>query len=317
MAMSPTIEPGAAAALPVGPRKTRGRFQQRRDLRAGALFLLPSAILFLAFVAGPVIACFIFTFYQWDGLSSARFIGADNYRTLAHDQQVRTVLGNTLVFVIGDVAGKIAIGLFLAVTVTRYVHRALQTIFRSVIFFPVIVSGVAVGIIWVWLLNTSLGVVNYYLGYFGLPTVAWLDSSQYALPSLMIVDIWRNVGFSFVVFTAGIQGIPAQQYEAAEIDGAGEWAKLRWITLPLLSPTTYFLIVINLINAFQFFDLSYVMTQGGPGDASRTIVYYIYDTAFHFFRFGYGSTIALLLFLILAVLTFVQVRLSRRWVFYS
>lgn len=219
--------------------------------------------------------------------------------------------------IISDVAGKTLLGLFLAVVVTRYVHRALQTLFRAVIFFPVIVSGVAVGIIWVWLLNTSLGVVNYYLGRIGLPTVSWLDSSADALPSLMIVDIWCNVGFTFVVFTAGIQGIPVQQYEAAEIDGAGEWAKFRWITLPLLSPTTYFLLVINLINAFQFFDLSYVMTQGGPGDATRTIVYYIYDTAFHFFRFGYGSTIALLMFLILAVLTFVQVRLSRRWVFYS
>ncbi len=303
---------------PSGSASTPSRYAlQRRELQAAILFLLPSAILFLAFIAGPVIASLALTFFQWDGLSNGRFIGLDNYRTLAQDPEVRTVLLNTVVFVVGDVLGKTVLGLFLAVVVTRYLPRLLQTLFRSIIFFPVIVSGVAIGIIWGWLLNTSLGVVNYYLGLVGLPTVAWLDSSANALPSLILVDIWRNVGFTFVVFTAGIQGISAHQYEAAAIDGAGEWSQFIWITLPLLSPTTFFVLVINLITAFQFFDLSYVMTQGGPGDATRTIVYYIYDTGFHFFRFGYASTVAFLLFLILAGLTFIQVRLSRRWVFYQ
>ncbi len=305
----------AAVSPAVAPRFNR-RSMRHREARAGLLFLLPSAVLFLVFVAGPLIASLALTFFQWDGLSVGRFIGFANYGTLIHDKQVGTVLLNTVVFTVGDVVGKTALGLFLAVVVTRYLRRALQTIFRSVIFFPVIVSGVAIGIVWSWLLNSTLGLVDYYLGNIGLPSVAWLDSSAHALPSLIMVDIWRNVGFSFVVFAAGLQGISAQLYEAAEIDGAGEWAQFRWITLPLLSPTTFFVLVINLINAFQFFDLSYVMTQGGPGDATRTIVYYIYDTAFHFFRFGYASTIAFILFLILAVLTFFQVRLSRRWVFY-
>jgi len=305
----------AAVSPAVAPRFNR-RSMRHREARAGLLFLLPSAVLFLVFVAGPLIASLALTFFQWDGLSVGRFIGFANYGTLIHDKQVGTVLLNTVVFTVGDVVGKTALGLFLAVVVTRYLRRALQTIFRSVIFFPVIVSGVAIGIVWSWLLNSTLGLVDYYLGNIGLPSVAWLDSSAHALPSLIMVDIWRNVGFSFVVFAAGLQGISAQLYEAAEIDGAGEWAQFRWITLPLLSPTTFFVLVINLINAFQFFDLSYVMTQGGPGDATRTIVYYIYDTAFHFFRFGYASTIAFMLFLILAVLTFFQVRLSRRWVFY-
>ncbi len=299
----------------VAPRLNRGSLR-RRETRAGLLFLLPSAVLFLVFVAGPLIASLTLTFFQWDGLSVGQFIGFENYGTFLHDKQVGTVLLNTVVFTVGDVAGKTVLGLFLAVVVTRYLRRALQTIFRSIIFFPVIVSGVAIGIIWSWLLNSTLGLVDYYLGNIGLPAVAWLDSSTHALPSLIMVDIWRNVGFSFVVFAAGLQGISAQLYEVAKIDGAGEWAQFRWITLPLLSPTTFFVLVINLIGAFQFFDLSYVMTQGGPGDATRTIVYYIYDTAFHFFRFGYASTIAFMLFLILAVLTFFQVRLSRRWVFY-
>jgi len=313
----PVDSSARAATVPpaVAPRLNRSSLR-RRETRAGLLFLLPSAVLFLVFVAGPLIASLTLTFFQWDGLSVGRFIGFANYGTLLHDKQVGTVLLNTVVFTVGDVAGKTVLGLFLAVVVTRYLRRALQTIFRSIIFFPVIVSGVAIGIIWSWLLNSTLGLVDYYLGNIGLPAVAWLDSSAHALPSLIMVDIWRNVGFSFVVFAAGLQGISAQLYEAAKIDGAGEWAQFRWITLPLLSPTTFFVLVINLIGAFQFFDLSYVMTQGGPGDATRTIVYYIYDTAFHFFRFGYASTIAFMLFLILAVLTFFQVRLSRRWVFY-
>jgi multiple sugar transport system permease protein len=166
-------------------------------------------------------------------------------------------------------------------------------------------------------MNTSLGLINYYLAAIHLQPVPWLDSSAHALMSLIIVDVWRNVGFSFVVFTAGLQGISSQLYEAASVDGASGWAQFWSITLPLLSPTTYFLLVINLIGAFQFFDLSYVMTSAGPGDATRTIVYYIFDAGFHFFRFGYASTLSMMLFAILVVFTMIQVRMSRRWVFYQ
>jgi len=292
-----------------------GRRRQREAV-AAALFLLPSTVLFLIFIAAPIVASFALTFFRWDGLSHAQFAGLDNYHTLVGDPVVGTVLFNTAVFVIGDVALKMLLALVLAVLVQRYLGRLVRTLFRAVVFFPVIVSSVAIGIIWVWLMNTSLGLINYYLGAIGWPQVAWLDSSSHAMGSLILVDTWRSLGFSFVVFTAGLQGISKDYYEAAALDGAGGWNQFRSITLPLLSPTTFFLLIINLIGAFQFFDLSYVMTQGGPGDATRTIVYYIYDTAFHFFRFGYGSTIALLLFAILAVLTFIQVRLSRRWVFY-
>jgi len=301
---------------PAVARIRRGHVS-RRETVAATVFLLPTAILFLMFVAGPIVGSFVLTFLKWDGLTPSQFAGLDNYRMLLSDGLVRTVLLNTVVFVIADVFLKMLIALVLAVVVSRYVTRIVSTVFRSIIFFPVIISGVAIGILWQWLMSTSLGLINYYLGALSLPVVAWLDSSQNALGSLVLVDVWRNVGFSFVVFTAGLQGIPAHLYEAAALDGASEWAKFRYVTLSLLSPTTFFLLVINLISAFQFFDLSYVMTSGGPGDATRTIVYYIYDTAFRFFRFGYGSTIAILLFAILAILTFIQVRLSGRWVHYQ
>ena len=313
------LAPSTRDNVSVAARARHGgmRRLQRREVVGAALFLLPTAVIFVALIAYPIVGSFALTFFRWDGLSHRQFIGLDNYRTLVSDPLLDTVLVNTLGFVIGDVALKMLLALFLAVLVNRYLSRLIRTLFRSVVFFPVIVSGVAIGIIWQWLMNTNLGLINFYLGALGLPIVAWLDSSKNAMPSLIMVDVWRNVGFSFVVFTAGLQGISSQLYEAAAIDGAGDWQRFRAITLPLLSPTTFFLLVINVIGAFQFFDLSYVMTQGGPGDATRTIVYYIYDTAFHFFRFGYGSTIAVLLFVILAVLTFIQVRASRRWVFYQ
>jgi len=281
------------------------------------LLLLPTASLFLVFTAGPMAASFALTFVRWDGLSAGQFVGLSNYGALTKDPLLGTVLLNTVIFTIGDVVAKMIVALTMAVLVNRYLKRVFRTIFRAVVFFPVIVSGVAIGIIWSWLLNTTLGLLNYYLGLIGIQPVAWLDSSAMAMPTLILVDIWRSVGFSFVVFTVGLQAIPAHLYEAAAIDGARGWDQFRAITLPLLSPTTFFLLIINLIGAFQFFDLAYVMTQGGPGDATRTIVYYIYDTAFHFFRFGYGSTIAILLFVILAALTLIQVRVSRRWVFYQ
>jgi multiple sugar transport system permease protein len=315
--MTPATGIAAASTNTTDNRPTQRGRRKRREATAAGLFLLPSTLLFVLFVLSPIIASLVLTFFRWDGLSSGTFIGLDNYRTLFHDSLVRTVLTNTVVFVVGDTVLKMLLALLLAVLVHRYLGRFLRTMFRGVIFFPVIVSGVAVGIIWQWLMNTSLGLINYYLGTLNLPTVAWLDSSSTALSSLIIVDVWRNIGFSFVVFTAGLQGISSSLYEAAAVDGAGEWGQFWSVTLPLLSPTTYFLLVINLIGAFQFFDLSFVMTQGGPGDATRTIVYYIYDTGFHFFRFGYASTLSVLLFAILAVLTLIQVRMSRRWVFYQ
>jgi multiple sugar transport system permease protein len=308
---------GSAAMPPGGQAKQHRREMQRRESLAAAVFLLPSFVLFALFVLGPIVVSFGLTLFSYDGLSSAKFIGLDNYRTLLHDPLVRTVLINTGIFVVGDVAAKMLLALFLAALVHRYFGRWLQTLFRGIIFFPVIISGVAVGIIWQWLMNTSLGLINYYIGALHVQPVAWLDSSAHALSSLVVVDVWRSVGFSFVVFTAGLQGISSQLYEAASVDGASEWRQFWSITLPLLSPTTYFLLVINLIGAFQFFDLSYVMTLAGPGDATRTIVYYIYDSGFRFFRFGYASTLSMMLFAILVVFTMIQVRMSRRWVFYQ
>lgn len=294
---------------------SRGRLN-KGDTRTAYLFLLPTLIGFTVFVAVPIVASIALSLFSWDVLSPARFVGLANYHDLIRDPTVGTTLVNTFVFSVLDVTLQIVAALALAVLVNVVAIPVIRTIFRSIIFFPVIVSGVAVALIWQWLMSTDLGIINYYLGLVGIPHIPWLTSA-FSLGSLILVDSWRNVGFAFVVFTAGLQSISKQYYEAAEIDGANAWQKFRSVTLPLLSPTTFFLVIIILINAFQFFDLSYVMTQGGPGDATRTIVFYIYDTAFHLFKMGYASTISLLLLLIIGVITFVQMRLGRYWVFYQ
>lgn len=279
--------------------------------------LAPTAISFLLFLGGPLLIGFGLTFMQWDGMSRGRFVGLDNYRTLVSDPQVATTLWNTVRFVVPDVLLKLALGLVLAVLVDRFVIKPLKLLFRTVVFFPVIISAVAGATIWSWLMNTDLGLINYYLQQFVHLQIAWLDSADYAMWSLVLVDVWRNVGFYFVVFTAGLQGIGREYYEAAAIDGAGAFAQLVKITIPLLSSSTYFLLIIALLDGFRFFDLPYVLTGGGPGDATRTLVYYIYDSGFHFFRFGYASALAMMLFLIIGAITMLQVKLSGRWVFYG
>jgi multiple sugar transport system permease protein len=302
----------------VTPRRrvpTRSLF--RSDRVAAYIMLAPTIISFLLFLAGPLLAGFGLTFFQWDALTPAKFVGLQNYKTLFTDPLVATTLWNTVSYVVPDVVLKLVLGLVLAVLVNSFVITPLRYAFRTTVFFPVIISAVAGATIWNWLMNTDIGLINYYLQQLNGTQIPWLDSGDWAMRSLVLVDVWRSLGFYFVVFTAGLQGISKQFYEAAQIDGANALQQFFNVTLPLLSSTTFFLLIIALIDGFQFFDLAYVMTQGGPGDGTRTIVYYIYDTTFHFFRFGYGSALAMLIFVIIGVITLLQVKFSSRWVFYA
>lgn len=308
-------EPRLATALPRRRVRTGSLF--RSDRVAAYIMLAPTAISFVLFLAGPMLAGFALTFVRWDGLSPWKFVGFQNYQELFSDPLVLGTLWNTFSFVVPAVTLNLGLGLGLAVLVNSFVLKPLRTVFRTTIFVPVIISAVAGATIWNWLMNTDIGLINYYLQQINGWQIGWLDTGDMAMRSLVLVDVWRSLGFSFVVFTAGLQGIGRQYYEAAEIDGANAWHQFWRITLPLLSSTTFFLLIIALIGAFQFFDLAYVMTQGGPGDSTRTMVYYIYDTSFHFFRFGQGSTMAMLLFAIIGLITLVQGKLSARWVHYS
>lgn len=263
-----------------------------------------------------MVAAVVLSFCSWDLFTPPKFTGLSNYRALIRDEHLLDVYRNTLILVGGVVSLEIVGGLIIATLIEQRINRFLKYFLRTTYFFPYVISATAVALVWHLLLNPDLGVVNYYLGKLGVSRINWLFSTQWAQASIILVETWKNVGFYIVVFLAGLQNIPRQLYEAAEVDGASKVQQFFHITLPLLSPTTFFLVVVGFINAFQIFDMPYVLTRGGPGGATRTVVIYIYETGFRFFNMGYAATVSLSLFIFIAVLTLVQFKMSGRWVFY-
>lgn len=289
----------------------------REEARSAWLFLLPSLILFVVFVLLPVLAAFGISFTHWDLFTPPKFAALDNYRQLLlEDKLFHKVLGNTVLYVIGTVPIQMGLAFFIALLLNRGVWG--QNVLRVIYFLPVVSSTVAVALIWSWIFNSNFGVLNLLLSRLGVEDLPkWLNSSQWALPALIIVAIWQGLGYSMVLFLAGLQGISREAYEAGEIDGAVGWKKHRYITFPLLSPTTFFVAIVSLIGSFQVFDLAFVMTQGGPANSTNTIVYYVYQNAFQFYRMGYASAAAMILFAIILVFTLLQYRLQDRWVHYD
>lgn len=290
---------------------------RRRSLAAAAAFLLPSYLGYLVFVIGPIIAVFLFSFTEYDAFSPPSPIGLDNFATLLQDRRLVTAFGNTLLFAGLSVTLNLGLGLCLALLLNRRMPRVMKHFFRSVYFFPTLVATVYVTLIWQYLYQRDTGAINYYLGEIGVGPVPWISSAQMSLLSVVLLDVWKNVGFAMLVFLAGLQNIPSDYYEAAEVDGAGRWALFRHITLPLITPTLFFLLVINIISAFQVFDAPTVLTKGGPGDSSMTLVMYIYERGFKAFDFGYASAVSVVLLVVMATFTLVQFRASRSWVHYD
>jgi multiple sugar transport system permease protein len=290
---------------------------RRREALVAAGFLLPAAAGFLVFVLGPAAAAVGLSFFHYDILTPPRFAGLANHVQLWQDPRLPRIYLNTVVYVVWYVGLTTLLGLALAVAAHRPMLGLWRYLIRTAYFFPVLTSLASVSLVWQYLYSTDFGILNYYLGRLGVPRIPWLTSSQWAIFSIIGLGVWKNLGFNFILFLAGLQNVPRHLYEAAAIDGAGRWAGFRYVTLPALTPVVFFAVVWGLINAFQVFDSPYILTQGGPGDASRTVVMYIYETGFRFFQMGYASTIALSLFLIVVVLTAVQFRLSRVWVFYQ
>jgi multiple sugar transport system permease protein len=249
--------------------------------------------------------------------SAPESAGLANYAKLLTDSQLHKVYGNTFFFGTAAIILNVSLGLFLAILVNQRLPAFLRYLLRTVYFFPVLVGMIYAATVWKFLFNRDLGVINYYLHYIGVGPVSWLTSSQFALWSIILVYMWKNVGFTMLTTLAGLQGIPQDIYEAAAIDGARPFAMLRKITIPLLSPVILFNVVITLINTMQEFDSIVALTNGGPGNASRTVSLYIYEKAFRGLDMGYASAIAVTLFLVIALLTALQFSLSRRWVHYS
>jgi multiple sugar transport system permease protein len=289
----------------------------RREAISGYLFILPTFLGYTVFIIGPILAAIGLSFTQYDLLSSPTFTGLENYRQLASDTRLHLVYRNTIFFTVVSVFFNIGIGLLLAVLLNRKLPAFLRYFLRSAFFFPVLIGHVYIAIIWQFLYQQDTGVINYYLGLIGLGPYPWLSSGQWAMPSVIIMDVWKNTGFAMLVCLAGLQNVPQDYYEAAALDGAGAWTRFRSITLPLISPTLFFLSVIFAIGAIQVFDSIIVLTNGGPGDSTRSIVMYLREVAFDNFEMGYGSAVAITLFAAIMALTLVQFRVSRAWVHYE
>ncbi|MBX3050917.1 MAG: sugar ABC transporter permease [Caldilineaceae bacterium] len=289
----------------------------RQETIAGYLFATPALLGLLAFTAVPILASLALIFLHYDLLTPPKWAGLENIIHLANDKRLLTIYWNTLRLVVGTTLLNNVIGLLLAAGVNRSMPSALRYLLRTSIFFPVLTTTASLAVVWRFLLTQDRGVVNYLISQIGLDPVPWLSSSTWALVSAMIYDVWKSAGYLMVIYLAGLQGIPEVYYEAAKIDGAGRWQQFRNVTLPLISPTAFFAIVISLIGAFQIFDNVWVLTEGGPGDASRVIAIFIYEKAFRGFEMGYASAVSFTLFLILIVLTLFQFLGARRWVHYE
>lgn len=301
----------------IASAKTNGASPKRTQTIVAYIFLLPTLLGFLVFILGPMLAAIVLSLFKWNLIRPPDYVGLDNYARLIADPRLGNIYLTTFKIAFATVFAKLVFGLLIAVLLDQKLHPWLRTFFRASYFFPYVVSITAVALMWSFLLNKDLGLVNYFLGLLGIERIPWLNSSAWSPLAIVITDVWKDIGFYVVVFLAGLQGIPHDLYGAARVDGANGRQQFRRITLPLLSPTFLFLSVIGLISSIQIFAQPYILTQGGPGDATRTIVMYIYEQGFRSFDMGYASTIALSLFVTIFVLTLCQFWISRRWVFYQ
>lgn len=275
-------------------------------------FILPSFIGFLLFTGIPIIISLGLSFFSWDMLQPLKFVGVGNFmKIFTEDPLFLKVLLNTSLFVIGSVPLSIAIGLAIALLLNQKLKFV--AFFRAAYFLPVITSVVAVSMVWKWIFSPDYGLLNSLLMTIGISNPPpWLSSTTWALPAIIIVAIWKNIGFNMVIYLAGLQDISKDLYESADLDGATKWQKIWYVTMPLLRPTTFFVTIMGIINSFQVFGFALMMTEGGPGAATNTLVLYIYQQGFNYFNMGYASAIAWLLFIIIFTFTLLQTIYSKR-----
>ncbi len=299
------------------PRRRRAqRRLARGEVWAAYGFLLPNLIGFLIFTFVPVFAALIISLTNWDLLQPAKWVGIRNYLQLMQDPLFGQVLRNTAIYVVGTVPVQMTLALLVALALNQNLPGKL--FFRTAFFMPVVASTVAVALVWRWIFNADFGLLNEALYALGVKQPPhWLSSTHWALPAIMIMSVWQQIGYSMVLFLAGLQGVPAHLHEAARIDGAGPVQRFFFITIPMLTPTTFFVMVISVINSFQVFDQALIMTEGGPANATNTIVFHIYRNAFQYFHMGYAAAMAWVLFGIIFVVTLVQFRYQQRWVHYG
>ncbi len=296
----------------------RSRIWKRRRLQRaleGYLFISPWIVGFLVFTAGPILASLVLSFFEWSLIRPPRLAWLNNYiQIFTRDPLFWQSLKVTLIYVAVAIPLQLAFALFLAILLNQKVR--LIPLFRTIFYLPSQVSAVAISVIFLWIYHPELGLLNELLRHVGIKGPAWLISERWALPALIGMSLW-SVGGAMIILLAGLQDVPQHLYEAASLDGAGEFAKFRFITLPMLSPVLFFNLVLGIIGGFQYFTQAYVMTRGGPLNATLFYALYLYLNAFNFLKMGYAAALAWILFVIMIVVTIWQLRLARHWVYYE
>ena len=288
----------------------------RKDVLTAFVFLLPSLLIFGIFTYYALGYNIFLSFTRWNFISPEKvFVGLENYQQLFSDARFWSVIRNTFYYAVGSVALSIIFGLALALLLNQQIKG--RGVFRTLLFSPYITTIAAISLLWIWIFDPTYGLFNYALSLFKIDGPRWLTSTEWAMPALIIMNVWRTMGYNMAIFLAGLTAIPSEFYEAAEIDGAGRINRFWHITLPLLSPTSFFILVTSIIGALQVFDQVAVMTDGGPAGATKVFNFYIYEQAFAYFRAGVGATTAMVLFVIILALTGLQFYVSRRWVHYD
>lgn len=313
-----TAHAPSPSATPPAPRASRPVGRGRRRIRYTLVvlaFLLPSAVPLAMFTIYPMFGALWTSLHEWNLLAPMKWVGFDNYIHLVQDPGTQRAFLNTLYYLVGYLPLVYVGGLALALALNARIRG--RNILRGVYFLPVVTSWIVVALVWRWLLNPSVGVVNAALGFFGIEGPGWWTDPLWAMPSIILASAWKDLGFVMIILLAGLQAIPQEMYEAAKVDGAGPWRRLFNVTLPLLSPSTFFVIVISLINGFQVFDQVYAMTGGGPAGASTVVVQQIYDLTFRYGSAGEASALSWMLFVLVLGVTVVQIIGQRRWVTYA
>jgi multiple sugar transport system permease protein len=288
--------------------------REKREAWEAFAYLSPWVVGFLLFTGGPILASLALSFMKWDVISPAKFVGLANYHYLLKDPLIAKSLANTVFYVALYLPLSIAIALGLAMLLNQKVRG--MGLFRTLFYLPTLTQGVATYTLWSVIYEPETGLVNRVLRRFIAHPPEWLIDPHWAKVALVIMALW-SVGGTMLIFLAGLQGIPASLYEAADLDGAGAWGRFRNVTLPMLSPTIFFNTVMLTIGSFQVFAASFVLTSGGPSNSTLFYVYYLFNRAFVYFNMGYASAMAWLLFALILALTVFQLRMSKRWVYYG
>lgn len=286
----------------------------REERIYGLAFVTPHIVGFFVFTVGAILASGYLSLTQWDLFGAPKWTGLGNYRKLLQDEIFWKALWNTVFYTGFRAPLSIALSLVVALLMNLKIRGVLW--WRVVYFLPAVSSSVAIALVWRWIFSKDFGILNAFLAWFHLPPQNWLGSEELALPAVIVMSVWWSVGTNMVIYLAALQGVPTHLYEAAELDGAGVWGKFRHVTFPMITPTTFFLLILGTIGSLQVFDIFYVMTKGGPNFATTSLVMYIFQNAFEYFEMGYASAVAWVLFLIILILSLIQIRFSS-WVYYE